>query len=88
MNRVQLILSLDLLLRLLSCKPLLPSDCLHCLKTPTNLSNSITLSNTFVGSTSVTSNCKESNCKEDNCKETIITYTINEIEDKLQDNET
>jgi len=38
MDRVQLILSLDLLLRLLSCNPLLPSDCLHCLKTPTNLS--------------------------------------------------
>ena len=54
MDRVQLILSLDLLLRLLSCKPLLPSDCLHCLKTPTDLSDSITLSDTFVGSTSVT----------------------------------
>ena len=54
MNRIQLILSLDLLLRLLSCKSLLPSDCLHCLKTSTNLSHSITLSNTFEGSTSVT----------------------------------
>ena len=54
MDRVQLILSLDLLLRLQSCNPLLPSDCLHCLKAPTNLFDSITLSNTFVGSTSVT----------------------------------
>ncbi len=53
-NRVQLILSFDLLLRLLSCKPLLLSDCLHCLKTSTNLFNSITFSNIFVGSTSVT----------------------------------
>ncbi len=53
-NRVQLILSLDLLLRLLSCNPLLPSNCLHCLKTSTNLSISITLSNTFGGSISVT----------------------------------
>jgi len=26
-----------------SCKPLLPRDCLHCLKTPTNLSNSTNL---------------------------------------------
>ena len=26
-----------------SCKPLLPSDCLHCLKTPTDLSNSTNL---------------------------------------------
>ncbi len=54
-NCIQFILSFDLLLRLLSCKLLLLSDCLHCLKTPTNLFNSITLSNTFVGSTSVTS---------------------------------
>jgi len=34
------------------------------------------------------SNCEESNCKEGDCKETTITYTINEIEDKLQDNKT
>ncbi len=54
MNRVQFILSLNLLLRLLSCKFLLLSDCLHCLKTSTNLFNSIILSNIFVGSTSVT----------------------------------
>ncbi len=53
-NRVQLILSFDLLLRLLSYKLLLLSDCLHCLKTSTNLFNSITLSNIFVESTSVT----------------------------------
>jgi len=38
MVRVQLILSLDLLLRLLSCNPLLPSDCLLDLKTSTDLS--------------------------------------------------
>ncbi len=54
MDRVQLILSLDLLLRLLSCKPLLPSDCLHCLKAPIDLSHSRTRSDTFEGSTSVT----------------------------------
>jgi len=54
MNRVQFILSFYLLLRLLSCKSLLSSDCLHCLKTSTNLSNSITLSNILYGSTSVT----------------------------------
>jgi hypothetical protein len=54
MNRIQLILSLDLLLRLLSCNLLLSSDCLHCLKTSTNLFNSITLSNILLESTSVT----------------------------------
>jgi len=37
-----------------SCKPLLLSDCLHCLKTSTNFSNNITLSNIFARSTSVT----------------------------------
>jgi len=46
-NRVQLILSFDLLLRLLSCNLLLSNDCLHCLKTSTNLFNNITLSNIF-----------------------------------------
>jgi hypothetical protein len=46
-NRIQLILSLDLLLRLLSCNLLLPSDCLHCLKTSTNLFNSIILFDIF-----------------------------------------
>ncbi len=54
MNRIQLILSFDLLLRLLSCNFLLSSDCLHCLKTLANLFNSITLFNIFVKSTSVT----------------------------------
>jgi len=54
MNRVQLILSFDLLLRLLSCNLLLLSDCLHCLKTSTNLFNNITLSNTSHESISVT----------------------------------
>ena len=48
-------LSLNLLLQLLSCNFLLPSDCLHCLKTPIDLSNSITLTDTPCGSTSVTS---------------------------------
>ncbi len=53
-NRVQLILSFNLLLRLFSCKSLLSSDCLHCLKTSTNLSYSKTRSNIFEESTSVT----------------------------------
>ncbi len=61
MIRIQLILSLDLLLRLLSYNPLLPSDCLHCLKTPTNLSNSITLSNIFYESISVIVRCNRYN---------------------------
>ncbi len=52
-NRIQLILSLYLLLRLLSCNSLLSNDCLHCLKTSTNLFNSITLSNISYESTSV-----------------------------------
>ncbi len=52
--RVQYILSLNLLLRLLSCNPLLLSNCLHCLKTLTNLFNSIILSNISHESTSVT----------------------------------
>ena len=60
MNCVQLILSFYLLLRLLSCNFLLSSDCLHCLKTSTNLFNSITLSNTSYESTSVTIMYKES----------------------------
>jgi len=54
MNCVQFILSLYLLLRLLSCNSLLSSNCLHCLKTSTNLSNSIILSNISYESTSVT----------------------------------
>ncbi len=54
MNRVQLILSFDLLLRLLSCNFLLLSDCLRCLKTSINLFNNITRSNIFYESTSVT----------------------------------
>jgi len=53
-NRVQLILSFDLLLRLLSCNFLLLSDCLHCLKTSINLFNNITRSNISYESTSVT----------------------------------
>ena len=37
-NRIQFILSLDLLLQLTQvANPLLSSDCLHYLKTPTNL---------------------------------------------------
>ena len=54
MNRIQFILSLNLLLRLLSYKLLLSSNCLHCLKTPIDLFNSITLSNILDESTSVT----------------------------------
>jgi len=46
-NRIQFILSLYLLLRLLNCNFLLSSDCLHCLKTFTNLFNSIILFNIF-----------------------------------------
>ncbi len=53
MNRIQFILSFDLLLRQLSCNFLLSSDCLHCLKTSTNLFNSIILSNISHESTSV-----------------------------------
>jgi len=59
MNRVQFILSLNLLLRLLSCNFLLSSDCLHCLKTSTNLFYSITLSNISYESTSVIVNIKQ-----------------------------
>ena len=59
MNRIQFILSLDLLLQLLSCKPLLSSDCLHCQKTSINLFDSIILSNIFVESTSVTVNISQ-----------------------------
>jgi len=47
------------LLRLLSCNFLLLNNCLHCLKTFTNLFNSITLSNTFYESTSVTNRSKQ-----------------------------
>jgi hypothetical protein len=50
-------LNFNLLLRLLSCNFLLSSDCLHCLKTSTNLFNSIILSNISHESTSVTINC-------------------------------
>ena len=68
MNRVQLIIDyyllllqfIESLLRFIkheiaySCKLLLSSDCLHCLKTSTNLFDSTTHPNIFVGSTSVT----------------------------------
>jgi len=42
------------LLRLLSCKFLLLSDCLHCLKTSTNFFNNIILSTISYENTSVT----------------------------------
>ncbi len=53
MNRVQFILSLDLLLRLLSCKFLLSSELLALPKDVYRSFQSITLSNIFEGSTSV-----------------------------------
>jgi len=83
MNRVQLILSLNLLLRLLNCKFLLLSDCLHCLKTFTNLFNSIILSNIFEESISVTTRCLTKSL--DYCSRLILSYnnSLNREEESL-----